>query len=253
MNLRTQMEYRFQFWFFLATKAVSYLSGYLMIWLILYRFRGVGSWSVPEVLVLWALVQLCYTLSAPFFYHSMGRLNEWVVSGQFDHYLAQPVHPLINLVARNCSWTYTSQIVLNAGVLFYALHASGLSWAPGKIAFLLLTILGGFSFQSFTFLIGGAACLRWLNASNLGDYLRWLADITQYPISIFPQGLRVFITYVVPAALANYYPALYLLGKADSPLATRMAIAGPLVCVGLGLLGLALWWKALDFYQSSGS
>lgn len=75
MNLRTQMEYRLSFFIWLGIKVLSYGSEYLIVWMVLDRFKGIGSWSIPEVIVLWAILQLSYTLAAPFLFHSAGNWN----------------------------------------------------------------------------------------------------------------------------------------------------------------------------------
>ena len=255
MNLRTQMEYRFNFWFLLTVKMMGYASGYAMIWLILNRFRGVGGWSIPEVMTLWALVQLSYTLAAPFFFHSMGKLDHHVVTRNFDHFLVQPLHPVANLIARNFSWTYSSQIVLNAAVLFISLSQANMPWSVGRIAFLFLTILGGVAFQSFVFLFGAAMNFRWLHSGrSVSSNLRLMIDFTQYPLSIYPKGLQSFLTFVVPVGMINYYPCLYLFGRGnDAWFYPWLSWIAPTVAIGVGLLGLIFWQHGVNSYQSSGS
>jgi ABC-2 type transport system permease protein len=254
LNLRTQMEYRFQFWVFLIIKALSYLSSYLTIWLILSRFQGIASWSIPEVMVLWALVQLTYTLAAPFYFHSIGKLDEHIVKGTFDHYLTQPINPLVNLIARNLSWTYTSQIALNAGVLIFALQQSGFEASASKVVYLGMTILGGLGFQSFTFLLGGAMSFRWTNAGGgLSHSMRWFStNLTQYPLSIYPRLLRWLLTFIIPAALINYYPAIYLLGKSSGPIPTGILWLAPGLLVLLGYAGYRIFRYSLRMYQGAG-
>lgn len=254
LNLRTQAEYRFQFWIFLLVKALSYLSSYLTIWLILSRFQGVAGWSIAEVLVLWSLVQLTYTLAAPFYFHSIGKLDEHVVKGTFDHYLTQPIHPLANLIARNLSWTYSSQIILNAVVLVIALRQSAFQPSLARLAFLALVLLGGIGYQSFTFLLGGAMSFRWAKAGgDLSHSLRWFStNLTQYPLTIFPGILRWLLTFVIPAALINYYPAIYLLSKDPGSIPIALLWAAPVLLIALGVAGYKLFSHSLKNYQGAG-
>lgn len=253
LNLRTQMEYRVSFFIWLIIKVLNYGSGYLMVWLILDRFKGIGSWSISEVIVLWAILQLTYTLSAPFFFHSAGRLEEHINKGNLDYYLVQPLHPLINLIARNFSWTYSSQVIMSLVVLCFALNASGFDWSISKVSFLLLTIIGGIGFYAFTFLLGGALSFRWIHSGrSIGGNIRWLMDLTQYPINIYPKALQAFLTFVIPAAMLNYYPAIYLLGKEDYIFLPFLPMISPIIEIGLGIIGLKLFWRGLDYYQSGG-
>lgn len=253
LNLRTQMEYRVSFFIWLGIKLLSYGSEYLIVWMILDRFKGIGTWSIPEVIVLWAILQLSYTLAGPFLFHSAGRLEQHIVKGSLDYFLIQPIHPLVNLIARNFSWTYSSQQVMSAVVLVIALNASGFDWSLARVSFLVLTILGGISFYAFTFLIGASLNFRMISGGReFGINIRWLMEMTQYPISIYPKQIQAFLTFVVPAAMLNYYPAVYLLDKSAELLHPSLPLISPLVEIALGIIGVRLFWKGLDWYQSGG-
>ena len=41
-------------------------------------------------------------------------------------------------------------------------------------------------------------------------------EFGKYPLSIYGEGILKFLTYVVPIALFQYYPFLYLIGKSDN-------------------------------------
>lgn len=254
MNLRTQMEYRFNFWVWFVIKVLNYASGYAVVWLILDRFGHIGGWNFAEVLTLWSIVQFSYLFAAQFLFHSVGKLSDHIIDGSLDHYLVQPVHPVANLIARHFSWTYSSQIAMNIAVLYFALSSLPIEWTALRALFLALTLLGAVSFQAFTFLIGAAASFRWLQSGrSIGANVRWLVDLTQYPISIYPRFLQNFLTFFVPVALMNYYPCLYLFEKGhESPYYPALALASPLLSLLLGFLGLLLWNRGLNAYQGGG-
>ena len=248
------MAYRFQFWIELLVKAISYFSSYLMIWLLLARFKEIDTWSIPEVMVLWALAQLAYTLAAPYFYHSIGKLDRHIVQGTYENLIVQPMPPLLNLIARNLSWTYSSQIILNAVVLAIALDRSGFVPTPDKLLYLALTIIGGMGFQSFSFLLGGSMSFKWLNSGmTIGRSFHWLGtNLTQYPISIYPAALRWLLTFIIPAALLNYYPTMYLLGRSDMTLPLVIYWIAPIALITLGASSFWMYRRAERSYQGSG-
>ena len=41
-------------------------------------------------------------------------------------------------------------------------------------------------------------------------------NIAKYPMGIYKKGVLLFFTYIIPFALVNYYPLLYLLGKSNN-------------------------------------
>lgn len=253
LNLRTQMEYRASFFIWLIIKVLNYGSDFLIIWLILDRFNGIGNWSIPEVLVLWSLMQLTYTIAAPFLFHSAGKLEEHINKGNLDYYLVQPLNPLTNLIARNFSWTYSSQTIMSLIVLCIALNASGFIWSIGKVSFLVLTVIGGVCFYAFTFLLGGAISFRWLHSGrSIMFNIHWTMDLAQYPMEIYPKAIQAFFTFVIPAAMLNYYPTIHLLDKEASLFHPALPILSPFIQIGLGMIGFKLFRQGLNYYQSGG-
>ena len=70
-----------------------------------------------------------------------------------------------------------------------------------------------------------------------------------YPFSIYGQGILKLLTFIVPVALFQYYPLLYIIGESDNPL----YMFTPLI--GLLFLGpcYAFWRFGLKKYKSTGS
>ena len=71
----------------------------------------------------------------------------------------------------------------------------------------------------------------------------------KYPIGIYGKRMLQFCTFVVPYALIQYYPLLFLLGSTDS--VWYMVI--PLAAVLFLLPCHALWRYGVRHYKSSGS
>ena len=129
-----------------------------------------------------------------------------------------------------------------------------IGYTAAKIAYLSLTIAGGIGFQSFTFLLGGAMSFRWVNSgSGLSDSMRWFGtNFTQYPISIYPRLLRLLLTYIIPAALINYYPTIYLLEKEIVPFPLFLLWIAPIALILLGISGLRIFTVSMRQYQGAG-
>jgi ABC-2 type transport system permease protein len=71
---------------------------------------------------------------------------------------------------------------------------------------------------------------------------------------IYPDGLRRFFTYVVPAALTVYFPALYFLDKPLSfGLPAILPFLAPLAGPGVLLAAFAFWRYGLRHYASTGT
>ena len=71
---------------------------------------------------------------------------------------------------------------------------------------------------------------------------------------IFPDAMRRFFTYIVPAIFLAYYPAIYILDLPDPfNMPAFVPFLAPFVGLGLLLAALAFWRFGMKYYQSTGS
>jgi ABC-2 type transport system permease protein len=92
------------------------------------------------------------------------------------------------------------------------------------------------------------------------DTLRWVVmsleqEFTRYPISIYTRGVRVILSFVFPFAFMNYFPATFLLHKAETglSLSPQVGLLTPLVGIGWLAVSYAFWRIGLQHYQGTGS
>ena len=84
---------------------------------------------------------------------------------------------------------------------------------------------------------------------NATEVLRATLTAGRYPITAYPQTLRVFFTVVVPVAFLTTIPAVALLGRASAGW-----VAGSLLAAVLSLILSRLFWRqALRHYTSASS
>ena len=77
---------------------------------------------------------------------------------------------------------------------------------------------------------------------------------TNFILMIFHKAIQFLMTFVVPFAFVNYFPAQYLLRKDD--MASYPAIfmyITPLVGLLMYLLAYAFWRFSIKYYKSSGN
>ena len=79
-----------------------------------------------------------------------------------------------------------------------------------------------------------------------------LSDVISYPIHIFPRILQATVTYVVPFALANYYPTRYLV-RGDVPGGGWLMPATLAIGVLMFFGAYKFWMSGLEHYQSTGN
>ncbi|MGN0430666.1 MAG: ABC-2 family transporter protein [Acetatifactor sp.] len=71
----------------------------------------------------------------------------------------------------------------------------------------------------------------------------------KYPFGVYGKRMLQITTFVIPYALVQHYPLLYLLGRTENPIYIFL----PLLALWFLLPSYALWLHGVRRYQSSGS
>ncbi len=132
----------------------------------------------------------------------------------------------------------------------YTIPNSGVIWTWDKVLTLVLMILCGaavffglyivYAFFAF-FTIEG---LEFMNILTHGG-----REFGRYPFSIYGSGVLKFLTYVIPLALFQYYPLLYLLDREKSV----FYMLTPLISLLFIIPCFAFFRFGLRRYKSTGS
>ena len=74
-------------------------------------------------------------------------------------------------------------------------------------------------------------------------------EFGRYPLSVYGEGILKFYTYIIPIALFQYYPFLYLIGRSDDFRLSLLPLLGFLFVIPC----YAFFRFGLRHYQSTGS
>ncbi len=184
---------------------------------------------------------------------SVERIGTYVRTGRLDQMMTKPVPLLVQVCADQFTLRRLGRIT-QASVVF-AWAATYVEWTPLRVLVALAMVVSGAAVFFGLFL--GFSCIQFwttdatefANAFTYGG-----ATITQYPLSIFPREVMVALTFVIPVAFVNWYPALFILGR-DDPfgLPSWVQFASPLAAVITVSAALVVWRTGVRHYSSTGS
>jgi ABC-2 type transport system permease protein len=254
INLLTLIEYRANFvmWFFFAIVYHGVALGALYV--TMRQFPSMNGWDFRQMFFLYALWMTGHELHNTVFF-TVVSVPEYVREGRFDRFLVRPLDTLFQVL------TVPQQIVPDALVLAVATLAFATSAAHVRVDWVFLTfvplvVLGG-ALIDLGISLGVATCSFWFIRV---DTLRWVVmsleqDFTRYPISIYTRGVRIVLTFVLPFAFMNYFPATYFLQKTDAGMYLNPAVGLLTPAIGLAWLAAsyAFWLTGLRHYQGTGS
>lgn len=213
------------------------------------RFDSLEGFTYQQVLLCYAIVLMAFSL-AECFGRGFDSFRNMISNGGFDRVLVRPRSEVLLVLASELDLTRLGRLFQAVLILCYAIPESGVDWSADKIFTLFLMIFCGSMtffglfviYAAFTFFtIEG---LEFMNIFTDGG-----REFGRYPFSAYGQGVLNFLTYVIPLALFQYYPLLYLIGEQESAL----YMLAPLLGLFFLFPTFGFWRFGLNNYKSTGS
>lgn len=256
IRIRSQMQYRLAFLLDAFTTALVSGVGFLTLALILQRFDGIAGWSLWEIAFLYGMVETAFgVMDMVFSGFDPSGFGRHIRRGAFDQMLLRPVNITLQVFSSDFIIRRLGRISQGALVLALALYQVNIHWTLTKIVYLPIVITSLVCFFGGLFVIGATITFWTIESIEVINIFTYGgSEMMSYPMSIYPDWMRRFFTYILPAIFMSYYPALYFLDKPDpfdSP--PFVFFLAPVVGFGILMVGLAFWGYGIRHYQSTGT
>lgn len=249
IHIRSMMQYKASFFLTALGQFLTSFNAFLGVFFLFQRFHSVAGFTYQEVLLCFGIMLLEFSL-AEAFARGFDTFPTMLANGEFDRILVRPRNEIFQVLASKVEFTRLGR-VLQAVVMFvYGIAASHIQWDFSKVLTVIFMLLGGSLVFTGIFLIYAAISFFTLEGLEFMNVLTDGArEYGKYPVSVYGKRVLQFCTFVVPYALIQYYPLLYLLGRSENPL----CIVLPLIA-GVFLLPCWLLWRlGVRHYKSTGS
>ena len=254
INLLTMLEYRANFIMWAGFTVIYHATAIVALWVTLRNFPSINGWDFKQTAFMYGLWMLGHGLHNSFLF-TVGSVPEFVREGRFDRFLVRPLDPLFQTL------TVPQQIMPDELILAILYFCVVTAFAGVRVDWILVcyvpfVAIGG-ALIDFGINLAIATASFWFTRI---DSLRWVfmsleQEFSRYPISIYQRGVRLVLTFVLPFAFMNYFPATYLLHKSEDGLHLNPSIGllTPLVGVVIAALAYAFWRIGINRYQGTGS
>ncbi len=249
MHLQSQMQYKVSFFLMTLGQFLVSFTALLGVWFMFTRFNEVEGFSFQEVLLCLATMLMAFSL-AELFGRGFDHFPRIISNGELDRMLVRP-RPLVpQVLVSLIEFSRLGRLVQAVLVFCYVIPASNIHWTYDKVITLCLMVICGSIVFFCLFLIYAAFSfftiegLEFMNIFTDGG-----REFGRYPYSIYGRDVLRFFTYIIPLALFQYYPLLYLLGRETSIFFMLM----PLLALPFAIPAFAFWRYGLSKYKSTGS
>lgn len=244
------LEYRANFIIGAASTVMMQAAGLLTIWVVMAQVPSLKGWTLPELWLIYGLITLALSINHMFADNLWTLGQQYVRTGSFDRFLVRPVNPLFHLLADRFCHDGIGNFIVGLVLVLTAANSLDILWTLGDMLYMTVAVLsGGLIFISLN-LITCVSAFWIMDSVPVTRIVFELHEFAKYPLAIYPNIIRIFLTFIIPFGLASYYPASYILGR-ETPL--YLAWLAPLFAVGLFLVAYRVWLFGLRHYSSTGS
>lgn len=250
-SLQDEVAHRSNFWISLLHSALNLMTGVLGVAVLFGQVDSINGWDFASTLVILGVYLSVGALRGLFIGPSLESLSGMdgdVWTGKLDFTLLRPVNVQFQASFRHWRFFSLLDLLLGLGVLVFASLRMGQNLtSPNLLLFVFSMIIGVIILYAILLIFAGL--VFW----SPGFLFTWVFDgifqMARYPIGVYPQWVRLILTWVIPVGLITTVPAQALSGSSS----LWLVVGAVLFSVVLFLVGTILFRTGLRRYASASS
>lgn len=249
IHVRSTMEYKMSFLLTAIGQFLVSFNVFLGVFFLFQRFTNVEGFSYSEVLLCFSILLMEFSI-AECIARGFDMFPMIIGNGEFDRIMVRPRSEILQVLGSKFELTRFGRMLQAVVMFIYGITCSNIEWNVSKIITVIFMLIGGTALFSGIFLIYAALCFFTLEGLEFMNVLTDGArEYGKFPVGIYGKRMLQFCTFIVPYALVQYYPLLYLLDRRTSP----VYIVIPLAAFLFLLPSYCLWRVGIRHYKSTGS
>lgn len=249
MQIKCQLQHRASFVMMVTGRFIMSFTGILSIYFLLDRFHSVGGFSVYEIMLCFSVVYIGSSF-AECFVRGFDLFPTIISNGEFDRIMVRPRNEIIQVLGSRTEISRIGVILQAALTLAFAVKRSGIDWTFSRVFLMIMMILSCCAVFCGLYIVYAALCFFTVEGLEfMNIFLYGGRDFGAYPLSVFGDKILKFFTFVIPMALVQYYPFLYLTGRSGN----FIHFIAPFGAFLFLIPCLILWKIGVAHYKSVGS
>jgi ABC-2 type transport system permease protein len=247
ISILNELQYRANFFLQLFQSSLTLATGLIVISVVFSYTQSLGGWSQPELLGIYGVFYLLGGIMGSVIIPNIWAFMEDVREGRLDFTLTKPEDAQLLISVRQFAIWRLVEVILGIIVLVYAIIQIGMqaSWWTA-FAFGSTLIMGVIILYSIM-LMACTLAFWFIRVWELMEMLQSIYQAGRWPVGIYPDWLRMGLTYLIPVAFAVTVPAEALTGR----LTPEMLGVTFLFTVLLAIVSRKVWFFGLKYYSGA--
>jgi ABC-2 type transport system permease protein len=247
--LASQTEYQANLLFDLLAIGGNLAGSLFVMSLFFQGGRSLGGWSWPEALVVLGVYTMLDGLANTLLRPNLSRIVTHVQEGTLDFVLLKPIDSQFWLSSRTFALGGLPEIFSGLALMGWAAARAGARPTPAGVGAAVLLLLASLTILYSLWFLLATTSIWFVKTWNATEVLRATLTAGRYPISAYPDTLRLLFTLVIPVAFLTTVPAEAILGRPS----WAWLLAGGGMAVACFSLSRWFWRRALRSYTSASS
>ncbi len=249
IHIKGMMQYKSSFILTAIGQFLVSFNVFLGVFFMFRRFNNIEGFTYSEVLLCFAVMLMEFSL-AECVARGFDTFPSMVRKGEFDRVMTRPRNEILQVLGSSFELTRFGRMLQAIVMFVYGVINCGVQWNFMRVLTVIFMLIGGTVLFSGIFLIYAALCFYTLDGLEFMNILTDGArEYGKYPIGVYGKRMLQFCTFIVPYALVQYYPLLYLIGKSSNIIYVFIPLAAVLFLIPCFIL----WKIGVRHYTSSGS
>ena len=213
IGVMNELHYRANFFVQLFQSIVFTGTGLIALSLIFRQTNELGGWTEPQLLVVLGMYTAIGGFIGFVIEPNMARIMADVETGLFDHVLTKPVDSQLLASFREFRLWRLFDVLAGAGVATWGVVELGGGLGVLEVAGFVAMVTTGMVLVYCAWLVVTTGAFWFVRMRAVQDLFTGMYRAGQYPVTVYPVGLRLVLTYLVPIGFAVTVPSESLTGR----------------------------------------
>ena len=252
-RIRSQVSYRASFTVNLLNAFLLGLLEFSEIYILLANAPTLGGLTFIQAALVFALANLGFSV-ADLVFGQIDSIPRYIREGTLEAFLVRPLPLLAQMITADFQLRRVGRAVFALLVLTIVLIRMDLPLTPAVIYLVAITPIVGAAIYGALFVIAGGIQFWIIDGTEFTNAFVYGGSYAgQVPGSVLLLPMRVLFTFVVPATIAAYVPALLIMGLPGPQwLPSWLGWFAPLFACWVWLLAWAAWRAGIRQYTGAG-
>jgi len=247
IGVLNEFQYRANLYIQILQTFIALATGLIGLNLVFSQTNELGGWSKPELLAVMGVFIIMGGVIRAAIQPNMERLMEEIREGKLDFALTKPADSQLLVSVREFRLWQTVDVLTGGVVLGIAL--AQLNWLIdvwSALGFVSALFMGAVMIYCFWLMITSTA-FWFVRVHEIANLFEGLYAAGRWPVDIYPNWLRLGLTFLVPVAFAVTVPAEALTGR----LTIQTWLGAFALTVFLFIVARTIWKIGLRSYSGA--